>query len=217
MNRARRYGEPSYDLVVIHGGPGAIGDVGPLAEELSEGYSVMEPFFDQVSIKGQIDRLKEAVESSCEDDVTLIGHSWGAWLGWIFAADSQRVDKLIIISSPPFEVEYVGDMRETLSERMDSSQEERYLDLKRRKDESDRAMKEFGKLMMELNSYDLTNISQYDVEVLAEVNEKVWREAEQLRRSGELLKMGRTMDSSVIAFHGNYDHHPAEGVKSPLS
>ncbi|MFP3872771.1 MAG: hypothetical protein ACLFVL_07840 [Candidatus Aenigmatarchaeota archaeon] len=29
--------------------------------------------------------------------------------------------------------------------------------------------------------------------------------------------MGRSVDYSVMAFHGDYDHHPAEGVKNTLS
>ncbi|MFW5953556.1 MAG: alpha/beta fold hydrolase [Candidatus Natronoplasma sp.] len=217
MNRSRRYGDPPYDVVVIHGGPGALGDAGPLAKELSEENSVIEPFFDQVSVAGQLDWLREVIERFCDNDVVLIGHSWGAWLAWMFAAESQRLDKLIMISSPPFKDEYVEGMKEALLEHMNGVQKKRYLELKNRKDESERAMREYGKLIMEASSYDLTISREYDLEVIGEVNEKVWREAEKLRRSGEILKKGRSVDCSVVAFHGDYDHHPAEGVKTPLS
>lgn len=38
-----------------------------------------------------------------------------------------------------------------------------------------------------------------------------------MRRSGKLLEMGREIASPVVAIHGDYDSHPAEGVGKPLS
>ncbi len=38
-----------------------------------------------------------------------------------------------------------------------------------------------------------------------------------MRRSGKLLEMGREITSPVVAIHGDYDSHPAEGVEKPLS
>jgi pimeloyl-ACP methyl ester carboxylesterase len=38
-----------------------------------------------------------------------------------------------------------------------------------------------------------------------------------LRRSGRLLEMARKISSPVLAIHGDYDPHPAEGVEKPLS
>ena len=47
--------------------------------------------------------------------------------------------------------------------------------------------------------------------------QQVWQEAEALRRSGELLEMGKQITCPVVAIHGDYDSHPAEGVERPLS
>jgi pimeloyl-ACP methyl ester carboxylesterase len=38
-----------------------------------------------------------------------------------------------------------------------------------------------------------------------------------LRRSGKLLEMGKEITVPVVAIHGDYDSHPAEGVEKPLS
>ena len=46
---------------------------------------------------------------------------------------------------------------------------------------------------------------------------RVWKEAEEQRISGELLTLGRQIHCPVIAIHGDYDPHPAEGVWLPLS
>jgi pimeloyl-ACP methyl ester carboxylesterase len=45
----------------------------------------------------------------------------------------------------------------------------------------------------------------------------VWREAHELRSSGELLKLGTKVRCPVVAIHGDYDPHPFDGVKEPLS
>jgi pimeloyl-ACP methyl ester carboxylesterase len=38
-----------------------------------------------------------------------------------------------------------------------------------------------------------------------------------MRRSGELLELGKQIQCPVVAIHGAVDSHPAEGVREPLS
>jgi pimeloyl-ACP methyl ester carboxylesterase len=45
----------------------------------------------------------------------------------------------------------------------------------------------------------------------------VWEEADQLRSCGKLLELGKKIRCQVIAIHGDYDPHPFEGVREPLS
>jgi len=45
----------------------------------------------------------------------------------------------------------------------------------------------------------------------------VWPDAAELRRSGELLRLGKHIKCPVVAIHGDYDPHPAEGVQKLLS
>jgi pimeloyl-ACP methyl ester carboxylesterase len=45
----------------------------------------------------------------------------------------------------------------------------------------------------------------------------VWKETESLRKNGKLLGLAKQIQCPVIAIHGDYDPHPAEGVKKPLS
>ena len=37
-----------------------------------------------------------------------------------------------------------------------------------------------------------------------------------MRKSGQLLEEGRKIICPVVAIHGDYDPHPATGVKEPL-
>ena len=45
----------------------------------------------------------------------------------------------------------------------------------------------------------------------------VLNEVLELRRKDELIKFSKQIKCQVVAIHGDYDPHPAEGVKEPLS
>ncbi len=49
------------------------------------------------------------------------------------------------------------------------------------------------------------------------IYESVWPEAAALRKSGKLLELGKHIQCPVVAIHGDYDPHPAEGVQKPLA
>ena len=82
----RKHGKPPYSLVVAHGGPGAAGSVKILCEELGKTHGVLEPFQTEMAVSGQIDELRRVIERHADKPVTLIGHSWGAMLCFMFAA-----------------------------------------------------------------------------------------------------------------------------------
>lgn len=44
----------------------------------------------------------------------------------------------------------------------------------------------------------------------------VWKEAAELRRSGDLLRRFRSLRIPVVLIQGEMDPHPAEGVTEPL-
>lgn len=44
-----------------------------------------------------------------------------------------------------------------------------------------------------------------------------WKHAAELRRSGDLLRMGPRITCPVTAVHGDYDPHPARGASEPLA
>ena len=118
----RTYGNPPLDVVVIHGGPGAAGGLMPLAEALSERHGVLEPLQRASSIAGQLRELKTVLEDNANPPVTLIGHSWGAWLGYLFTADrNDLIKKLILVSSGGFEEKYAAQTQETRFSRLSES------------------------------------------------------------------------------------------------
>lgn len=211
----KKYGIAPYTVAVIHGGPGAAGEMAPVSEELSELTGVLEPYQKQDTIKGQVNELKDCIEKYADIPVVLIGYSWGAWLSVIFAAAyPSHVKKLILISSGPFEEEYALQIEKTRMERLEPKEKEELEKLSAHM-QSPAAFKRFGEIFGRADSYDPID-SKDEVKLNAEIFNKVWKEAAELRKSGGLINFLREVQCPVTAIHGDYDPHPADGVKIPL-
>lgn len=78
-------------------------------------------------------------------------------------------------------------------------------------------MTELGKLISKADSYYSLPPDSELLEYQYHIYQNVWPEADELRRRGKLLKLGEKIQCPVIAIHGDYDPHPSEGVKNPLS
>src|SRR3954454_11622430 len=95
---ARKHGIEPFRVVVVHGGPGAAGEMGPVAQRLARSRGVLEPMQSATTVSGQVDELRRALDSLCVPPAVLFCHSWGAWLSCLVAADYPLlVRKLILI------------------------------------------------------------------------------------------------------------------------
>ncbi|MBF6590526.1 MAG: alpha/beta hydrolase, partial [Ktedonobacterales bacterium] len=50
-----------------------------------------------------------------------------------------------------------------------------------------------------------------------QIYQQVWQDAQALRTSGLFLEAGKDIQCPVVAIHGDYDPHPAEGIREPLT
>jgi pimeloyl-ACP methyl ester carboxylesterase len=223
MKNLRIYGKPPFTVAVIHGGPGAAGEMTPVARELASSWGVLEPLQTKSSLEGQIEELKSVLEENGDLPVFLIGFSWGAWLGFIFAANYPTfVKKLILIGSGPFEEKYAARIQKTRLSRL--SEDERtevkslieILDNSLAKDKSE-AFARFGALFSKADAYDPIIDESEVIDYDPDIYQSVWKDGAELRRSGKLLRLGKNIKCPVVAIHGDYDPHPALGVQKPLS
>lgn len=222
MDNLRKYGQRPFNVAVIHGGPGAPGEMAPVARELSSSVGVLEPLQAATSVEGQVEELRAILDREGNLPLTLVGFSWGAWLSYIFSAYySLFIKKLILVGSGPYEEKHAGDIMKTRLNRLSGIEKEEALYLIEVLNSSvvvdDNTMARFGELVSKADSYDPL---PHDNEILAyqyDVYQTVWEQASKLRNSGELLKLGQRIQCPVVAIHGDYDPHSAEGVKKPLS
>ncbi len=224
MNNLRVYGKKPYTVAVVHGGPGAIGEMEPVARELSSDFGVLEPLQTRDSVDGQAGELRDVLEKNADLPVTLIGHSWGAWLVYITVARyPDVVKKLILVASGPFEAHYAANITGERLNRL--SEAERVEVLKMTEIVNDaapgdknKAMARIGELFAKADTYaPLPPQEREDLGFSFDIYDKVWQEAADLRASGKLLEMGKDIQCPVVAIHGDHDPHLAEGIREPLS
>ncbi len=219
----RKYGQSPYSVAVIHGGPGAPGEMAPVARELSFISGILEPLQTAVTIKGQIQELFYILQNNSNLPITLIGHSWGAWLSYLFTAQHPIfVKKLILVASGAFEERYVANLMEIRLNRLNKQQKARALFLIKALDNTDTKdknslMAEFGELMNKADSYNPIPFKKETIECQYEIYQKVWIEAAELRKNRQLLNSGKHMLCPVVVIHGDYDSTPYEGVRAPLA
>lgn len=222
----REHGTAPFRVVVVHGGPGAAGELGPLARRLAASRGVLEPMQTATTLDGQVEELRETLESCAAPPVVLVGHSWGAWLSCIVAARYPGlVRKLILIGSGPFEEHYVPLLRENRLRRLAPAERDEFqslADLLGRPEVNlpDASLQRLGELGAKTDTYD--PIETHELPFDSGVSSRaifagVWPEAARLRRTGELLQLTRLIECPVVAVHGAYDPHPAEGVREPLA
>ncbi|MGD9107636.1 MAG: alpha/beta hydrolase [Gammaproteobacteria bacterium] len=217
----RTYGKAPFNVVVVHGGPGATGGVMPVAKELAKHSGVIEPLQTAKSVSGQVQELKDVLDQNADLPVVLIGHSWGAWLSFLLAVYYPNyVKKLILIGSAPFENKYAEAV---MKNRMDHLNDEEKAQLNsvfkifNDPESQNKDVSKFKRYVAEIDSYDPHFYEEDDQEFCLEIFRKVWSEAAKLRESGELLKLTEKISWPVVAIHGDYDPHPYEGVKLPLA
>lgn len=222
MDNYRLYGNSPYSLAVLHGGPGASGQMKPVTQELSKTYGVIEPLQTKASIAGQMAELKKVLEQDAEIPLTLIGWSWGAWLACLFTAENPHmVKEIILISCPPFEQKYVDSIAKTRLERLNSVEAKEFEGAicELNSGEEERAMKSFktlAELSYKTDSYNPYDYSEDGALLSPKIFKSVWAQADSMRRNGKLLDTCKRIKCKVTAIHGRHDPHPYESVEQPL-
>jgi pimeloyl-ACP methyl ester carboxylesterase len=223
MTPVRKWGPGPYSLAVIHGGPGAPGEVAPVARELSSLMGVLEPFQTETTLDGQVQELRSVLVEHGAPPVTLVGFSWGAFLSFLLAArHPELVKKLILVSSPPFEEQYAAGITQTRMKRLPKSgQAEAQALLARLADPAvtskNAVLAQLGTLLARADAYDPANVPDEGFHCQYDVFKGVWDEACELREKQILIQMAKAIRCPVVAIHGDWDPHPAEGVNDPLA
>lgn len=221
--RFKIYGKPPYNTILVHGGPGAAGELEDLALRLSKNFGLIEAYQTKNEIKGLVDELDEIIGSSLKEPVDLIGFSWGAWLACIYTHNYPfKVKKVILISCPPFEEKYVKVIKEKRLERL-SKDEIKILDNKlteidtfNRKEDADKAFKVISKIILKADSLEPVLSGDSEIYLDYSIYKKIWDEAKRIRSSGKLLDIVRDIKARIVVIHGDYDPHPYSGVRIPL-
>lgn len=223
MLKYRTYGKKPYEVVVVHGGPGAPGSMEFVARELSKSHNVLEPFQSACSVEGQVEELHRYITENCSGGkIRLVGHSWGAWLAYMYTAvHPGKVEKLILVAAGSFDERYNFKLTELRLSRLSESDRLEAMSIIQWMNhatvEDPVKIQRFSELMELADFYDCEPDTNESQEFQFDIFQSVWKEADRMRRFGDLIKLGKKIKCKVIAIHGNYDTHPSQGVEEPLS
>lgn len=108
MIEVRAYGHAGPLVILLHGGPGAAGEMAPVARELARGRRVLEPLQRSsgavpLTVALHVADLHEVVECHCGGAApALVGYSWGAMLALCYAAE-HPVERLVLVGCGTFD------------------------------------------------------------------------------------------------------------------
>jgi pimeloyl-ACP methyl ester carboxylesterase len=193
-----------------------------VAQEISRHRGVIEAMQTQYSIDNLLVELRGVVNLHGQAPVTLIGHSWGAWLSILFASKyPDQVKKLILVSSGPLEKKFASKVMETRLERLDEKDAAELTRLMHRintapASKKDQLFLEIAEILRKADAFQSDGKPYPNIDFEYRIYESVWTEAENMRSSGELLRHAGRLICPVTAIHGDHDPHPYNGIKLPL-
>lgn len=215
----RLYGSAPYRAIFLHGGPGAIGSLQTCAATFSQitGIGVMEPLQSQYSIAALIEELYMQITEHCSEMVTLIGHSWGAWLALLFTEKyPEQVNQIILVGCPPLDANYVHEISVRRVQCLMAEERDIFQRMLAHS-ATDADLMRMPQILEHTDNYCLSNDEQMSADYIdSEMYNSVWQEAENLRANGALLSMVQNLKCPITLLQGVQDPHPVQGVIAPL-
>ena len=146
--RIRTYGSTGPQVIVMHGGPGAVGSAAPLARGLADAFRVIEPWQrgsgdEPLTVARHVQDLHELIEARCGGaKPALVGESWGAMLALAYAAaHPDTAGPLALIGCGTFDIDARARMQQIIEQRTTG-------ELQQRLDEVDARCSDLGERML---------------------------------------------------------------------
>jgi pimeloyl-ACP methyl ester carboxylesterase len=226
----RFYGESGPFVVLVHGGPGAAGQMGAVGRRLSGRFRVVEPLQRAsgevpLTVAQHVADLCEVLRGPLEaGPVRLVGFSWGAMLALTYAArHTNDVERLILIGCGTFDSGSREAYQAAMAERMDADQRRRLEDLTTRlAAEADRQRRnelfaEIGCLATRIQAFDpLASESEEDMLFDEGGFRETWNDALSLQQQGVQPAEFARIEAPVKMIHGDADPHPGRRIFESL-
>lgn len=213
-------------VLVLHGGPAAVGDVAPVAEGLAGTFRVLEPWQTgsgeaPLTVARHIADLHELVTDLDGDSpVAIVGHSWGAMLALCYAAEHPaNSGPLVLVGCGTFDRAARMRMQATIEERMDVDLRDRIRRVSNKAGEpAERFMQTF-RLTRHLFDFDPINpcLAREEYEPFdLKAHDETWSDMQKLQDNGTYPDRFAAIESPVLMLHGQYDPHPGKMIRDSL-
>ena len=122
--KTQAYGETGPVVIVLHGGPAAVGEAAPIARRLSALFRTIEPYQrgsgnETLTVSRHVEDLHQLIQSMQNDSKpSIVGESWGAMLALAYAsAYPDTTDALVLVGCGTFDKASRARMNETIESR----------------------------------------------------------------------------------------------------
>ena len=222
MQHVRRYGKSGPEIILLHGGPGAPGEVAPIGRELADAFRLVEPFQrssgpEPLTVARHVDDLQRLVVSGgMEHKPTVLGFSWGAMLTLAYAAAHPAfVRSLILVGCGTFDEASRVQMKQVLAARMnpevrDAEHRASLLDK-----DGERLRATAAALLPLYALAPITETLEVDC-VDARGHEESWNDMLRLQAEGIYPAAFAAIKAPVLMLHGDFDPHPGPLIRASL-
>jgi len=224
--KIRTYGTAGPVVIVLHGGPAAVGNARSLAQPLSDSFRAVEPWqrgsgAEPLTVARHVADLHDVVRTVRDGPPpALVGESWGAMLALAYsAAHPEEAGPLVLVGCGTFDTEARARFHGTLDERTDD-------ELNRRLDRLADEFPDPGERLK--NRYELIKQS-YDWDALPcdsepddagpfdmRAHNETWNDMLRLQDEGVYPAAFAAIRSPVLMLHGAYDPHPGPLIRASL-
>jgi len=224
--RTRTFGTFGPVVVVLHGGPAAVGEAAPVARGLADRFRVLEPWQrtsggEPLTVERHVADLHALVQSHCEDArPALVGESWGAMLALAYAAaHPESAGPLALIGCGTFDPAARARFQANLEARMDKELQRRIERLAEEYPDPDQRRQRYFKLIEPLYAYELLPPEDPDEEAEpfdVRAHHETWQDMLRLQQEGVYPAAFAAIESPVLMLHGAHDPHPGAMIRDSL-
>jgi pimeloyl-ACP methyl ester carboxylesterase len=224
--KTQAYGEAGPIVIVLHGGPAAVGEAAPIARRLSTLFRTIEPYQrgsgnEPLTVSRHVEDLHQLIQSIQNDSKpSIVGESWGAMLALAYASTyPDTTAALVLIGCGTFDKASRARMNETIESRKNNQLRERlyslvveYPDISERLQAEHRLTEKIYDYDAQTTNEQLKYVEPFDQRAYVET----WRDMLKLQENGIYPAAFSTIRAPALMLHGAYDPHPGQMIYRSL-
>jgi pimeloyl-ACP methyl ester carboxylesterase len=224
--RTRTYGETGPKVVVLHGGPAAVGEAEPVARGLSKMFRVFEPFqrgsgSKLLTVATHVEDLHKLVQSISDyNRPSIVGESWGAMLALAYGSSHpMNISALVLIGCGTFDKDSRTKLEETVESRLDEKSKQRLHSLAAAYPDANDRLEAIRELTQRAYTYDpIPNNEQMELTEPFDIRayRETWNDMLRLQEEGVYPRAFSAIKAPVLMLHGAYDPHPGRMIFETL-
>lgn len=213
-------------VIVLHGGPAAVGSARPLAQGLANKFRVLEPWQrgsgnEPLTVARHVADLHELIELRCSSErPALVGESWGAMLALAYAAEHpDDVGPLVLVGCGTFDTAGRTRLMQIREQRITEKMREHLRNLEAECLQPAERMRRMQQVFSRADDYepiDCQDEQDTVPDIDLDAHTETWNDMLRLQAEGVYPAAFGRIKSPVLMMHGDHDPHPGRMIEAVL-